>query len=222
MVDQITFYIVICIVVALILFLVAVGVVYFRLVDKFLKLKEQNDHLVKTQKERADIAQAEVQRIIQMANAKAGDIVTGAQAFKNQQEDKLSGELSKLTQIYVNKYHEILANSQNNINTMLSNIPNNIRGSVVAEIDLFKKSMQGEMAKSRVATGFIVEQAVKDAQVQIENYKQARMKQLDESIVEVVEQVSKKVLAKEISINEHEKLVMKALEEAKRGIVDSR
>ena len=220
MVDQITFYIIICVVVALILFLIAVGIIYFRLVDKFLKLKEQNDHLVKTQKERTDMAQVEVQKIIQMANTKAGEIIIGAQSFKNQQEDKLTKELSKLTQIYVNKYHETLANSQNNISTMLSNIPNDIRGSVVAEIDLFKKSMQGEMVKSKMATDSIVEQAVKGAQVQIENYKQVRMKQLDESIVEVVEQVSKKVLAKEISIDEHEKLVMKALEEAKRDIVD--
>ncbi|MBU0569155.1 hypothetical protein KKB40_00045 [Patescibacteria group bacterium] len=220
MVDQTTFYIIVCTVAALILFLAAMVIVYFRLVDRHLKLREDNERLVKIQKERTDIAQTEVQRIIQTANAKAGEIVTGAQAFRSQQEDKLLGELSKLTQIYVNKYHETLVNSQKNISTMLSNIPNNIRGNISAEIDIFRKSMQEEMAKSRVATNSIVEQAVKGAQIQIENHKQARMRQLDESIVEIVEQVSKKVLAKEISIDEHEKLVMKALEEAKGQIVD--
>ena len=42
------------------------------------------------------------------------------------------------------------------------------------------------------------------------------MREIDESIVMILKEVARKVLAKEISQEEHEKLVLKALEEAKR------
>ena len=65
------------------------------------------------------------------------------------------------------------------------------------------------------ARNLIIE-AYKKAESEVQEYKSARLKQIEESLVYILENIAKRVLVKEISQDEHEKLVLKALEEAKR------
>jgi len=52
---------------------------------------------------------------------------------------------------------------------------------------------------------------------ELADYKQARIQQTEQMIVSIVQKVSQEVLNKSISIEDHEKLLMDAIEEAKKG-----
>ena len=55
-----------------------------------------------------------------------------------------------------------------------------------------------------------------EAKKQIEEYRQAQFKKVDASIDGVMDKVVREVLGRAIPLSEHEKLIIEALEEAKR------
>ena len=57
------------------------------------------------------------------------------------------------------------------------------------------------------------------ARVEIEKYKTQKIKQVDDSIGEIVKETVKKVLGKGITALEHKDLVVQALQEAKENHV---
>lgn len=61
-----------------------------------------------------------------------------------------------------------------------------------------------------------VDQAIATAQGQIDDYKATQIEGLEEKVQEKVQELAKEVLGKAISLSEHEDLVMKSLEKAKK------
>jgi F0F1-type ATP synthase membrane subunit b/b' len=52
----------------------------------------------------------------------------------------------------------------------------------------------------------------------IENYKRERLKELDKKIYQTIGEIAKEIIGKTIDLSTHEKLVIRALEKAKREI----
>jgi flagellar biosynthesis/type III secretory pathway protein FliH len=99
---------------------------------------------------------------------------------------------------------------------MIQNIPQDIKITLISVIDSFRLSLTDEIKRAQSEANKVVMDAYKESLASIERYKQERMKQVDDSILDIVKEVTKKVLSKTLTIEEHEKLVYKALEEAKR------
>lgn len=191
------------------LLLVGVVFTYFWLVKKYLTLQHR--------KAEFDLQKGEeAQNIIKNANIKAEEIISQAQEFNVQQQDRLQKTLNEATQTYAKSYQDALAKTQNISATMLHNISNDIKKGVVGEIDVFRNSLQQEVVKSKDEIRKAIAEAFQKADSEVESYKKARMQQVDKEILVMVRRVAEKVLAKEIGIDEHEKLVLKALEEAKK------
>lgn len=57
---------------------------------------------------------------------------------------------------------------------------------------------------------------IEEAEKEIENYKKEKMKEVEEKIFEIIKQVAKKTIGKTIDLSAHEKLVIEALEKAKK------
>ncbi|MBI3341554.1 hypothetical protein HY024_00365, partial [Candidatus Curtissbacteria bacterium] len=79
-----------------------------------------------------------------------------------------------------------------------------------------KKFIFGQEAQITKQTEYILGAIVKNAQGEIETYKKNQMEGIDEEVREIVAKVAPDVLGKSINFDDHEDLVWKALEKAKR------
>ena len=168
------------------------------------------------EKEGGEDVQLRTQKIIEEARAKAQSILKNAEVFSDAQSKKVSEALDKLIQIYADKYGKELASVQSKAIRILESIPKDINDNVRAGIGNYKAAMEAELLKTQEEARLAVKNTYKAVYEELERYKKDRIDQLDKSILAMVEDVSKRVFKKEISVHEHEKLVMKALEEAKR------
>lgn len=211
--DPTIIYILSLVVAAFSLLTIALVVLYIKLLLKYQTVKEiaeknaETVNLEETQK-RAKI-------MIEEARVKAGEIITQAEIFTTNQKNSLVGEIGKSTQIYVDKYQQALKFAEEEAVRMISGIPDQVKSEVVVRIDKFTSGVESELLNAQKSIQAAVKDSYQKAEKEVENYKLERLKQVDDSIMKMVEDVSRKVLAKEITSDEHEKLVMKALEKAK-------
>jgi len=213
--DPILIYLVIFITVALLLLCIAVTVLYIRLVNKFNDFKEGKEEKVDPQAVLQE-AQDKSVKIIEEANLKSKDIISKAEVFLTNYNSSLKQELSKSTQIYVQKYQQALSLTQQESIKVLQNIPEDIKKVLIQEIASIRAAIQTEVGKAEVDARNLVVEAYRKAESEVANYKNERIKQVDDAVVMILRDVARKVLSKEISKEEHEKLVLKALDEARK------
>ncbi len=84
------------------------------------------------------------------------------------------------------------------------------------EIESFKNTLKGNAV---TAGGYLqkkVDTEFEKAKGEIENYKQEKIRQINKSIDELAMKLAREVLGKSISLEDHQKLIVEALEKAKR------
>ncbi len=211
--DSALFYIAVLVASALVLLLVGLVVAYLRLVGKTMELKEEKKK--ESSLPTIERAQAEAQKMIEGARVQAQQIINNAQIFSGNQADVLEKEVQNANRVNTAKFGESLQLVQNESIKMLSNIPKDVSTALSSQLVNIRATIQTEIEKASASAKEQVDSAYKRAEVEVQNYKLQRLKQIDDSIISILEEVSRKVLAKQISHDEHEKLVMKALEEAR-------
>lgn len=216
--DSSLVYIFIFIFVALTLLLISVVVIYLRIVNKYIDLKEGRNQALDP-KVVLEKAQQKSEAILEDAHIKARDIINKADEFLVKQQEVLSKDLEKVNDIYVKEYQKQLASIISTSAKVLENVPNDVKTFMVQAVDDFRVALSQEVAKAQSETSKAMQDAYKKAQEDIDKYKEVRMRQIDASAAELVAVVTRKVLGKEISTDEHEKLVVKALEEIGRAHV---
>ena len=208
-------YLAIFIAIALVLLLIGVVVSYLRLINKYLALKEGRD----TQLDPRVIiatAQAKAQKVVEDAHVAARETLAKSDKYLQGESGLVAKELERMGQIYAKTYEEALINMQQASLRTFANIPQDIKLFVVKALDDFRLTLSAEVARAQTQTLAALEQSIKGAEAEIDKYKEGRMRQIDVSAAKLVTEVTRKVLGKSISVDEHEKLVMRALEEAKR------
>lgn len=208
--DPYIIYVVLLIFCALVLLLISMIAIYLRLVKKLAKIKEAENVYQKVED-----AQLQAEKIIEDANKAAGQIITNVEVFSEQEKKKFEESIGSSMQMYANQYNQILKESQDELTRLLSGIPNEMRVNLGNQVSDFSRLLQTEVENTRVRLQSGVEQIYASTQNQMEQYRIYKINKLNGSIVEIIEEVSKRVLGKQITLNEQEKLVMKALEEAK-------
>lgn len=83
------------------------------------------------------------------------------------------------------------------------------------QISKFGEFLRAQQTEVTNRTEQLVEQNITSAGAEIDNYKKAKFIQIEEEVGNLVGRVTKEVLNKTISIEDHEDLVHKALERAK-------
>lgn len=83
-------------------------------------------------------------------------------------------------------------------------------------LESLKKFILGQEALITKQTEYIVGAIVKKAQDEIQLYKENQMEGIDAEVQAIIDRVAPEVLGKTINLDEHEQLVWKALEKAKR------
>jgi vacuolar-type H+-ATPase subunit H len=213
--DQNLVYIFIFISIAVSLLLIVVVAIYLRLVNKYIDLKEgrnkEDDPRVMIEK-----AQQKSDQLLADAHIRSREIVSKADDFLAKQQTVLSQDLEKVNQIYVKEYQKELTNIKETSAKVLQNMPNDVKTFMIQAVDDFRLALSQEVTRAQSEASKVMQEAYKKALTDIDKYREERMKQIDESAGDLVAQVTKRVLGKEITSDEHEKLVVKALEEAKK------
>lgn len=79
----------------------------------------------------------------------------------------------------------------------------------------FKEIMKQETYASQKKLEEKIEQDYESTQKELESYKQNEMKKVDESVYKIVYRVSELVLGKGLSLQEHQQIILEALDKAK-------
>jgi flagellar biosynthesis/type III secretory pathway protein FliH len=79
----------------------------------------------------------------------------------------------------------------------------------------FKEIMKQETYASQKKLEEKIEQDYASTQKELESYKQNEMKKVDESVYKIVYRVSELVLGKGLSLQEHQQIILEALDKAK-------
>lgn len=220
MIDITIVYILALICVSLVLLVIAVFVMYLKTASKSLTLKEQlldlKEKGLVLSKKTTDEAQSTANKIIDDARLKAQKIISDAQFFSDNQKDLFSNELAKITKTQTEQYQKALNAVQEQSVKMLLNTSKDVTGVIDQELVKFRQDLTSRSEAIQNQANSSIASAYKKIEESLDVYKQERLKQLDEKILKVVKEVARVTISKTLSLDEHEKLVQKALEEAKK------
>ncbi len=214
--DSSILYIFALIGISLTLLLVGILIMFLKLLFKYDELKHGKEKVSVDPETLVTQARARSQQILEEAHIKSRDMVAKAEAFLKREDGALNKEIEKAESVYLKTYNEAIKASGDKAEKMIQNIPQDIKLVLVSVIDNFRVTLSKEIEKAQQDANKSIKEAYEKAAEEVNKYKEDRMKQVDSSILSIVKDVTEKVLSKSVSTEEHEKLVQKALEEAKR------
>ena len=94
--------------------------------------------------------------------------------------------------------------------------PGDVKKGIQDQLLLVGENLSKELTGTQNEFRNALENTYKSMQVDLDKYKKAKLAKVDESIVNAIEEIAKVVIAKTIPIEEHEELVVKALDQAKK------
>jgi len=166
-------------------------------------------------------------KIIDDANNQAVDIISkatlstdlSAQNFKEDLATASSDQIKKFekaTSDFTNMYTKTLQDLRTKNIEVFQNISKDIETNTMDEVKNFKESMKRLTTLSQKEVKRKIEADYEAARKEIESYKKEELGKIDLKIYEFLGKVSKLVLGKAISLSEHEDLIEKSLEKAKK------
>jgi len=142
------------------------------------------------------------------ASDKANEIIETVRNFLGSEQKILTDEMKRSQESYSKSYSDSLTRIQNESLRMIQNIPQDIKLSLTSLVAEFGKTLAAENLKAQ-----------EEMNAEIAKYKDAKIKEIDASISRILKDVGEKVLGEAISIEKHEELVKKALDQAKKDMV---
>lgn len=215
MINNYIFYILIIVISAQTVLFVGMLFLLLRLISK--RKNGDSDNKVDFSTENYLLeSQNKAKKILEDAHSKAREMLLKSENYTKFEEDKISELLDKTTKIYANRYEINLQKTQEESLKIMKQIPEGIKNILSNQIQSIGKNIQDEVIKAEEQAKNVVLSAYQQAEKEVDRYKLERMRQVDESIIMILKNIARKVLTKEINIDEHEKLVTKSLEEAKK------
>ncbi|TSC75986.1 MAG: Uncharacterized protein G01um101430_156 [Parcubacteria group bacterium Gr01-1014_30] len=172
--------------------------------------RRNEKELQKNVREFRDAFQEATQEIIKSYKSKFAD--------GNQEIQKVLGEFAER----ITKEAANLSKSAQDVqNIILEGTENKILGLNRAAEEKFVKIQEAYLktsAQTLQSTREAINKKVEEVQGEIEDYKKKEIGEIDQKIYQILSKVAKKTIGKAIDLSDHEKLVMEALEKAKREI----
>src|SRR3989344_2550155 len=227
--DPYLIYVGVFTITSLVLLLVGLLFMYLRTVSKFAEFKreevkrfEEPEKLLREAQANSQKMIEEAQGVLTNAHKESSMTIAKASEYLNSHQEDIKTSLDSASQEYLAKYSQALTLIQNDTIKLLQNIPKDASNILSTEIQKVRMVIESKTTQAQNDARNLIIEAYKKAETEVQEYKSVRLKQIEESLVYILENIAKRVLIKEISQDEHEKLVLKALEEAKRqGIFSS-
>jgi len=197
-----------------------VAISYRKLIEKYDKIRTSAQEAEKgLEGQRAKVleeANLQARQIITEAQTRSGKLLSEAASFGDQTKQLLADELQKVQAVELGYYQKALEDTKVQAQASLGGVSKDVKQEVVRQIDAVRTSLTGEIQKAQVETRQMLAASYKKMEDEIQVYKVERLKRVDEKIFEILKDASAKAIGKSLSLEDHEDVVVKALEDAKR------
>ena len=198
----------------------AVVILYVRLLREHNKLKEEKAALsAEAQRQAQEIlekAQKEGEQLISQAHQKAAEIIKNTEILSTDSKNKMLSALEEVSRVNTENFKKTLSDAKSDIATVLSSVSADLATSALTEVATFRGTLQKDLITTQAALSAAVNEGYKKIEEEMAKYRQVRLGQVDETIFEILREVTQKIIGRAVSFEEHEELVKKSLEEAKR------
>jgi len=172
-------------------------------------------------------ARSKAETIINEAILKAQEIITNSNNLNSQSKKTLdeafetlmkhqTGYFEKASQDFLEEYkNELEILKQKNIE-ILKNTSKSIEEDTLKEVEDFDSIIEKETIGSQKIVQEKIEKDYARVQKEVDEYKVQMINKVDEQIYKIIQEVSKLVLGKSLSLQEHEQLIIDALDQAKK------
>lgn len=166
-------------------------------------------------------------KIIDEANSKAIDIVNKANLSENIASENFREEVKRIASLQIEEFEKatsdfmklyslVLQDLKSKNIEVFQNVSKDIEVNTMAEIKNFKESMESLTSQSEKLVQKKIDNDYLSVKKEIQNYKETELKKIDQEIYAILERISKLVLGKALSLSDHEDLIRKSLEKAKK------
>jgi len=172
-------------------------------------------------------ARKQSMKILEDSLSKAQEIINETKALSDETKRSINThfdditqgqqvELSDLSATLLNEYKdEIRDQKKKNIET-LQTISHEVETEVKNEISEFKDVLHKETINAESQIQNKIKQDYSAIENELKQYKHDKLSSLDEKIYEIITLVSKRIIGKALSLEEHEDFIMKVLEDIKK------
>lgn len=200
--------------------LVIVALSYHKALREVKGLRDENELL---KKRGSSLAEEELTRarekshqIITQADAKASQIVSQADIFSAQVKQQFAADLKAIIAKEEIDFEGLQKQIHETATKVLQDVSQSVRSDTEKSVAQFQQTLSNEMKKSQEQVRQSIESGYANVVREIDEYKVLLLGQVERHIYEIVRTTTKKVIGSSLSIEEHQELIVKALEEAKR------
>ncbi|KKQ24834.1 MAG: hypothetical protein US62_C0013G0006 [Candidatus Woesebacteria bacterium GW2011_GWA1_37_8] len=215
-IDPVLIYLILFTLSSLVLLIVGLLIAYLNLLNRYSKTKKSSavdDDISPMFRD----TEARLKSIVDNASAQAAQTISSTQYFTEKQLKIFEDEVNKSAAMYLNLYQRTLENLERETAKEIKAIPEVLRRDLGASLSGISALFKDDVVKIATEVKDSLDRAYKNIEIDIEEYKKTRLTQVDKSIADIILQIARRVLVKEINKDEHEKLVLKALEDAKKS-----
>lgn len=172
-------------------------------------------------------AEREAEAIVREAVEKAQETLADAQYIKGDLMQSIESSMRSIaesavisfqdeTKVAHKQFLELFGEVQNQYKQETQKTVQALEVEAASEMDAFRKQLSAEIIESQRKADLKAEEAYQVVMGELEEYKRKKMEELDTQVKSMVERVFVEVLGKSLTSSEHEKLVIEALDSAKR------
>ncbi len=213
-------YILLALISALGLLLIVFVSLHLRNLRNLSKLALELDSLKKekTDLEKGALTSVNVQAkdVIDAANKKAAEIIANVQGISEQEKGVLTVAFRQMLDQNLSDYKSVAGKFSQTYDAFVANIGKDVRTRLDMGLNKVLADAQNEMKNTSQAVNSSLQNLYKGYEAEVSEYKKGILTQIDKLGVDIIKQVSLKVLGKTLSKKEQEDLVIKSLEEAKK------
>ena len=191
--------------------------------------KIKNDAVVSAQK-MLDDAREKSTSIVSEATERAQRTLLSMEKLSQESKNKLTTELESLAENQASAlkeassslmsfYKESLSKQREESLHTLEDTSHEIEEELLHEVEDFKKVLHDETVGAQQAVEAKVQEKYAVVEKEITSYREKQLKAVDETIYDILHDVSKKVFGEALDMEDHQDLVIKALAEAKENNV---
>jgi len=196
-----------------------VALSFREIIKKYYALKDEYEKTLKDQKAKEEASTLEAkklaERIITEAQSKAQLIINEASTFSTKSKEDFAIEVKKATTSQLENFQAALDVAGKEAGLAFGSISEDVRGEINQQMEALRSALGQEITRSQSEAKKLIEEAYEKVEVEVDAYRQIRQRQIDERIFEILETIITNVAGKALKLDEHEELVIEALEEAK-------
>jgi hypothetical protein len=188
---------------------------------------DKKDGTVQKNADLLDSTRVKAIKIIDDANNQALDIISKATLLANTSSENFKENLShtssaqikefeKATSDFSTLYFQVLQDLKTKNIEVFQNVSKDIEANTTEEIKSFRESMQKLTTSSEDEIRKKIAADYGTLKIEMENYRKEKMQKIDGEIYKLLEGISKLVLGKAINLSDHEDLIEKSIEKAKK------